>query len=99
MQGFSHSHFRLRIAVAHQRQLAPHCWGSAISFVAAQTLALHSPAGVFVEYPMGADPLLRELPVAQSDLAPREGSLARPKGPGWGIELERSVIEKYARTP
>jgi L-alanine-DL-glutamate epimerase-like enolase superfamily enzyme len=86
------------LAVAHQRQLAPHCWGSAISFVAAQTLALHSPAGVFVEYPMGADPLLRELPVARPSMSPREGSLARPTGPGWGLELQRSVIEKYART-
>lgn len=86
------------LAVAHQRQLAPHCWGSAISFVAAQTLALHSPAGIFVEYPMGGDPLLRELPEKPQDLAPRDGQLARPAGPGWGLELKRGAIEKYTRT-
>ena len=85
------------LAVSHQKELAPHCWGSAISFVAAQTLALHSPAGMCVEWPMGADPLLRELP--EQDLAPRGGYLMRPKGPGWGLDLKRAAIEKYARRP
>jgi L-alanine-DL-glutamate epimerase-like enolase superfamily enzyme len=45
---------------------------------------------------MGADPLLRELP--EQPVAPREGFLARPSGAGWGLELKRSVIDKYART-
>lgn len=85
------------LAVAHQRELAPHCWGSAISLVAAQTLALASPAGVFVEFPMGGDPLLRELP--EQDLFPREGFIAPPTGPGWGLDLKPSLIEKYARSP
>jgi L-alanine-DL-glutamate epimerase-like enolase superfamily enzyme len=83
------------LAVAHQRALAPHCWGSAISFVAARTLALGSPAGIYVEFPMGADPLLCDLP--EQDLRPQGGFLAPAGGPGWGLDLRRSVIERYAR--
>src|SRR6185436_10442169 len=54
--GFSEAQRIAALAVAHQRDLAPHCWGSAISYVAALTLALACPAGAFVEWPMGADP-------------------------------------------
>lgn len=85
------------LAVAHQRELAPHCWGSAISYAAALTLAACSPAGVFVEWPMGGNPLLRELP--QQDLAPRDGWTAPPPGPGWGVTLDPAVIARYAQRP
>lgn len=83
------------LAVAHQRELAPHCWGSAISFCAGLTLAAASPAGVFIEWPMGGNPLLRELP--RQDLTPKNGCAAPLPGPGWGLELDPSVIAKYAQ--
>jgi len=85
------------LAVAHQRELAPHCWGSAISYMAALTLAAACPAGVFVEWPMGGNPLLRELP--RQDLTPRDGTAAVLEGPGWGLDLDPAVIARYARNP
>ncbi len=85
------------LAVAHQRELAPHCWGSAISYSAALTLAACSPAGIFVEWPMGGNPLLRELP--RQDLTPREGWAVPLPGPGWGLELDPAVIARYAKQP
>lgn len=85
------------LAVAHQRELAPHCWGSAISYSAALTLAACSPAGAFVEWPMGGNPLLRELP--RQDLTPREGWAAPLPGPGWGLDLDPAVITRYAQRP
>jgi len=85
------------LAVAHQRELAPHCWGSAISYSAGLTLAAASPAGIFVEWPMGGNPLLRELP--RQDLTPKNGFAAPLPGPGWGLELDPSVIAKYAQKP
>jgi L-alanine-DL-glutamate epimerase-like enolase superfamily enzyme len=85
------------LAVAHQRELAPHCWGSAISYVAALTLAASCPAGVFVEWPMGGNPLLRELP--RQNLSPRDGHAMVPEGPGWGLDLDPAVIARYAKKP
>ena len=89
----------LRIAAlawSHRLQLAPHCWGSALSFQAARTLALASPAGIFAEVPMGGAPLLREL--APLDLALRDGALAPPAGPGWGVEPDPAFVERFTRT-
>ncbi len=85
------------LAAAHQRELAPHCWGSAISYSAGLTLAAASPAGIFVEWPMGGNPLLRELP--RQDLTPKNGFAAPLPGPGWGLDLDPSVIAKYAQKP
>jgi L-alanine-DL-glutamate epimerase-like enolase superfamily enzyme len=88
----------LRIAAlawAHRLQLAPHCWGSALSFQAARTLALASPAGIFVEVPAGGAPLLHEL--AEVDLALTDGALAPPHGPGWGVEPDPDFVARHRR--
>jgi len=81
------------LAWAHRLALAPHCWGSAISFQAARTLAFQCPAGVFVEVPMGGAPLLREL--AQIDLELHEGALRPPTGLGFGVEPDLEYVERY----
>lgn len=81
------------LATAHRLELAPHCWGSAISFQAARTLACASPAGVYVEVPMGGAPLLRQM--ASIDLALSDGALAAPKGLGIGVELDLDFVAQY----
>jgi len=89
----------LRIAAlawAHRLELAPHCWGSAISFQAARTLAFASPAGVFVEVPMGGAPLLREM--ADVDLTLQEGALLPPTRAGLGVEPDPAFVRRHTRT-
>lgn len=81
------------LAWAHRLALAPHCWGSAISFQAARTLALACPAGVFVEVPMGGAPLLREL--AEVDLALHDGALLPPRGLGFGVEPDLDYVRHH----
>lgn len=81
------------LAYAHRLALAPHCWGSAISFQAARTLAFACPAGVFVEVPMGGAPLLREL--AAIDLALHDGALLPPRGPGFGVQPDPDFVRRY----
>lgn len=81
------------LASAHQRELAPHCWGSAVSWAAGLTLALASPAGVFLEWPMGGDPLLRELP--RQDLTPKDGAAGPLAGPGFGIDPDPAAIDRF----
>ncbi|MFK7743146.1 MAG: mandelate racemase/muconate lactonizing enzyme family protein [Planctomycetota bacterium] len=91
--GFSEG---LRIAAlvyANRLELAPHCWGSAISFQAARTLAFASPAGVLVELPMGGAPLLREM--AQVDLQLHEGYLKPPTGLGFGVVPDTEFVRRY----
>jgi L-alanine-DL-glutamate epimerase-like enolase superfamily enzyme len=93
--GFSEGLHIAALAWASRLELAPHCWGSAISFQAARTLALASPAGTFVELPMGGAPLLREL--ASIDLALHDGALLPPAGPGWGVEPDLDFVARHAQ--
>lgn len=81
------------LATAHRLELAPHCWGSAISFQAARTLACASPAGVYVEVPMGGAPLLRQ--IASIDLALKDGALAAPTGLGFGVEPDLDFVKRH----
>lgn len=85
------------LAYASRLELAPHSWGSAFTFQAARTLALASPAGVFVEVPLGGAPLLREM--AEIDLDLTEGHLSPPEGPGWGIEPDPEFVTRHTRVP
>ncbi len=94
--GFSEGLRIAALAWAHRLELAPHCWGSAISFQAARTLALCSPAGTFVEVPMGGAPLLREM--ANIDLSLHEGALLAPAGPGWGVEPDPAFVKRFTQS-
>lgn len=85
------------MAYAARLELAPHSWGSAFTFQAARTLALASPAGVFVEVPLGGAPLLREMTTI--DLELHDGHLAPPVGPGWGIELDPEFVRRITQRP
>jgi L-alanine-DL-glutamate epimerase-like enolase superfamily enzyme len=83
------------LAEAHRLALAPHCWGSAISFQAARTLAFSSGAGVLCEVPMGGAPLLREL--AKIDLELHDGALLPPRGPGFGVEPDPAFVREFTK--
>lgn len=92
--GFSEGLKIAALCEAHRLELSPHCWGSAISFRAALTLAFASSAGVYMEVPMGANPLLREM--ATIDLELKDGALAPPVGPGWGVEPDPDFLKRFA---
>ena len=94
--GFSEGLKIAALCEAHRLELAPHCWGSAISFRAGLTVALASSAGVYMEVPMGGDPLLREM--ASIDLELKDGMLSPPTGPGWGVEPDPDFVKHYTRT-
>ena len=92
--GFSEGLKIAALCEAGRLELSPHCWGSAISFRAGLTLAFASSAGVYMEVPMGADPLLREM--ASIDLELRDGTLAPPNEPGWGVEPDPEFLKRFA---
>lgn len=83
------------LADTHQLTLAPHLWGSCVSFMAGLHLAFASPAATILEYSLGANPLLHELPEEQIDVM--DGCIAAPTRAGLGITLRPEFINKYRK--
>jgi D-galactarolactone cycloisomerase len=99
--GFSACRHVIALAQAHGVQVNPHVWGSAIAqaaslqLIAAVPVAHHS---VFAEEPIfeydrSSHPFRQQLvaePVVQ-----RDGWIEIPDRPGLGVEVDRSVLERY----
>lgn len=81
------------LAATHQLALAPHLWGSALSFAAGLHLAFASPAATILEYSLGANPLLHELP--EAPFVCSGGRISAPDRPGLGVTPRADVIERY----
>ncbi len=81
------------LASAFQRELAPHLWGSALSFAAGLHVAFASPAAAILEYSLGDNPLLHDL--VEEDLSPTGGTLDAPIAPGLGVTLSTAFIEEH----
>ena len=92
------------LAQSHGVQVNPHVWGSAIAqaaslqFLAAVPVAHHSlyAQEPILEFDRSSHPFRVQLitkPIQQVD-----GSIEVPSGPGLGVEVDRSVLEKY-RSP
>jgi D-galactarolactone cycloisomerase len=82
------------LAETHQLELAPHCWGSALSFNAGVNLAFASPAATVIEYSLGANPLLHDL--AAEDVVVENGRMAAPTRPGLGVTPRPEFIDEFA---
>jgi L-alanine-DL-glutamate epimerase-like enolase superfamily enzyme len=84
------------LAEAHQLELAPHCWGSALSFSAGVSLAFASSAARTIEYSLGGNPLLREL--AEEDFEVVDGTVQAPTGIGFGVTPKSDFLNDYEVT-
>ena len=67
------------LAEAYQLELAPHCWGSALSFSSGMSLAFASPAATVIEYSLGATAPARASRRADRG---RGGGVSGPTAPG-----------------
>jgi D-galactarolactone cycloisomerase len=81
------------LAESHQLELAPHCWGSALSFAAGTSLAFASPAARVIEFSLGANPFLHEMFGAVN--LPVDGAVAPPSAPGFGCDPVPEVVDRY----
>ena len=81
------------LAEAYQLELAPHCWGSALSFMAGVSLAFASPAASVIEYSLGANPLLHDLP--ERGIAVEGGRIVAPSEPGFGVTPRHEFVDEY----
>jgi L-alanine-DL-glutamate epimerase-like enolase superfamily enzyme len=83
------------LAAAHQIELAPHCWGSALSFMAGVTLAFASPAAIIIETSLGANPMLYEM--VEETIGVAAGRIEAPTRPGLGVTPRPEFIQEYQR--
>ena len=82
-------------ALAHtfQLELAPHCWGSAFSFMAGVNVAFASPAATIIEFSLGGNPMMYDL--VQEKIAAREGMIKAPTAPGLGLTPNWDFVRDF----
>lgn len=85
------------LADTYQLELAPHCWGSAFSFMAGVNLAFASPAAIIIEFSLGANPLLHDL--VEEPITVTDGVMHAPAGPGLGVTPRPDFIQEFQRVP
>ena len=85
------------LAETHQLELAPHCWGSALSFASGVTLAFASPSSRLIEYSLGANPFLHEL--VDGAPVPVGGVVTTPTSPGFGVTPRADAVEEFSVPP
>jgi len=85
------------LAEAYQLELAPHCWGSALSFRAGASLAFASPAATVIEYSLGANPLLHDF--VDENVIVEAGRIDAPTAPGLGVTPRPAFIAEFTVPP
>lgn len=81
------------LAETNQLRLAPHLWGGALNFSAGLQLLAVSPSATYIEYSLGANPMLREL--AKEEFAVVDGRMVIPDRPGLGVTIDQEFVDKH----
>lgn len=86
----------MRVAhLAHtfQLELAPHCWGSAFSFMAGVNVAFASPAATIIEFSLGGNPMMYDL--VKEKIEVKEGMIDAPVRPGLGLTPDWDFVKEF----
>jgi L-alanine-DL-glutamate epimerase-like enolase superfamily enzyme len=75
------------------RRCVPHCFSTGINLAASLHWMAASPEGDLVEYCLRPSPLMRRLVRNLPPLV--DGRVKVPDGPGLGIELDESILDRY----
>lgn len=81
------------LAAAHQLELAPHCWGSAFSFMAGVSVAFASPSAAVIEFSSGGNPMMYDL--VHEKIAAFDGFIPAPTAPGLGLSVNWDFVKEY----
>jgi len=81
------------LASVHQLELAPHCWGSAFSFMAGVNVAFASPSATIIEFSLGGNPMMYEL--VKEQIAVKNGVIEAPTAPGLGVTPDWDFVREY----
>jgi L-alanine-DL-glutamate epimerase-like enolase superfamily enzyme len=84
------------LADTYQVALAPHCWGSAVSFMAGISVSFASPSAIIIEYSLGGNPMLHEM-VNETISVDSEGNLSCPQGAGLGLTINHDFVKEFTQ--
>jgi D-galactarolactone cycloisomerase len=84
-----------QLAHVHQVELAPHCWGSAFSFMAGLSVAFASPAACVIEFSSGGNPMMYDL--VQEKIEVIDGYVAAPSKPGLGLTPNWDFVKEFTQ--
>ena len=84
------------LADTYQVALAPHCWGSAVSFMAGISVSFASPSAIIIEYSLGGNPMLHEM-VNETISVDSEGNLSCPQGAGLGLTINQDFVKEFTQ--
>jgi D-galactarolactone cycloisomerase len=82
------------LAAKHGLRVAPHTWSDAIALTANMHVLASLDHGVTVEVDQTGNPFIEEL--LSTKWKVEKGEIAMPQGPGLGISLDESVVERYS---
>jgi L-alanine-DL-glutamate epimerase-like enolase superfamily enzyme len=94
VEGISGTKAAAELAAAAHVQWVPHSWSSAINTAAALHVFATTPNGRVFEIKPEPSPLQHEL--VRTPFALEDGHVVVPDGPGLGIEVDESVVARYA---
>ncbi|WP_419213512.1 mandelate racemase/muconate lactonizing enzyme family protein [Maribacter sp. X9] len=83
-----------QLAHTYQLELAPHCWGSAFSFMAGLSVAFASPSANVIEFSLGGNPMMYDL-VEEHISVDAEGMLTAPDQPGLGLTPNWDFVNEF----
>ncbi|MEM8527658.1 MAG: mandelate racemase/muconate lactonizing enzyme family protein [Bacteroidota bacterium] len=83
------------LAAAYQLELAPHCWGSAFSFMAGVNVAFASPSAAIIEFSVGGNPMMYDL--VNEKIEVKEGYLDAPTSAGLGLSVNWDFVREHSQ--
>lgn len=83
------------LARAYQLELAPHCWGSAFSFMAGVSVAFASPSAVVIEFSAGGNPMMFDL--VEEKIEAVGGLIPAPTRPGLGLTPNWDFVKEFTQ--
>ncbi len=81
------------LASVNQLELAPHCWGSAFSFMAGLNVAFASQAATIIEFSLGGNPMMYDLVKEQIEV--KDGVIGAPTAPGLGLTPNWDFVNEF----
>jgi len=94
--GFTEARRVCRMAEDRGRLIVPHCWKSAIGIAASIHLAATTACCPYIEFlPAELSESALRTSLVQGEFEVKAGTIALPRKPGLGIELNRNALEKY----
>jgi D-galactarolactone cycloisomerase len=82
-----------QLAHTYQLELAPHCWGSAFSFMAGVSVAFSTPASVVIEFSSGGNPMMYDL--VNEKIEVKDSFIEAPTKPGLGLTPNWDFVKEF----